>query len=131
MVLGLLISNPFDLINVWKKVSIMAKHATHGTWVVGPNILSISWCPRVGIILMLLWWLSRRGFLFYWFCRGVCPDGCGWVPLGCVGYCCWVDCFCCLVVDCDYQDQVEPFHCILVGLLGWYPWLWCRRLMVW
>lgn len=65
MILGPFISNPFKLIDVWTKMSIMAKNVTHSTWVIGLNTFLISWWPKIGIVLLLLRWWSRREFLFF------------------------------------------------------------------
>jgi len=60
MIMILLIFNPFNLIDVWTKMSVMAKHATHGTWVIGLKIFPISWWFGIGIVLSLLRWWRKR-----------------------------------------------------------------------
>ena len=57
MLLRVYLSKPFEIINMWTKMSIMV---THGTWMIGLNILLIPWWSRVGIFLLLLRRRCRR-----------------------------------------------------------------------
>ena len=63
MALGLFISNPFKLINVWKKVSVMVVNTTHDTWVVVPNVFLILCWLGIGIVLLALWWWRKKEVL--------------------------------------------------------------------
>ena len=57
MLLRVFLSNPFELIDMWEKMIVIVKNATHGTCVIGLNTILIPWWSRVDIILLLL----RRG----------------------------------------------------------------------
>lgn len=75
MILRMFRSNPFELINMWKNMSIMDIHITHDIWVIGLNIFLIPWLSMVGIALLLLRRRCRRlvpiGLVLLW---GIIPS---------------------------------------------------------
>lgn len=42
MLLREFLFNPFELIDMWTKMSVIAIHTTHGTWLIGSNYISMS-----------------------------------------------------------------------------------------
>lgn len=101
-------------------MSVMAKHTTHGTWVIGSNILLITWWFRIGIVLLLLRRGSRRLIL-------VLPITVRFTPIALIVIGGSIVSIPALLILRIKLDNIYPN---LVGWLRWCFFLWGKSLMI-